>query len=179
MSIKVTGGYLGGRILKTLPGRDTRPTTARVREAIFSILQHDLEGATVLDICAGSGALAIEAISRGAASAVLIEKNKAAARVIDDNLRRLGLALRVIVADWHTGLEKLAREKAVFRLAFADPPYGLVTPEGMYRSLSEYHLMECGGFLIMEHAGQLTPEEEQRITTRRFGDSAITIFKYD
>ena len=91
MSVRVAGGYLKGRILKTVPGQVTRPTTGRVREAIFSILQHDIEGAEILDLFAGSGALSIEAISRGAASAVMIEKYPKAARVIRANLKTCDL----------------------------------------------------------------------------------------
>ena len=179
MSITVSGGSLRGRKLATLPGRDTRPTIGRVREAIFSILQHDIVGARALDIFAGSGALAIEAVSRGAANVVLIENNPKAATVIRANLDHCGLDLRLIVADFRTGLKILAGEKAVFDLAFADPPYGLILPEEMYRVLGEYRLMPAGGFLIMEHAGRLKPEGSAIVTTRRFGDSAITIYKYD
>jgi 16S rRNA (guanine(966)-N(2))-methyltransferase RsmD len=179
MSITVSGGSLRGRKLATLPGRDTRPTIGRVREAIFSILQHDIKGARVLDIFAGSGALAIEAVSRGAADAVLIENNTQAATVIRTNLDRCGLDLRLIVADFRVGLKTLAGEKAVFDLVFADPPYGRVLPEEMYRLLGEYQLMPAGGFLIMEHAGRLKPEGRAIVTTRRFGDSAITIYRYD
>lgn len=179
MSLTVSGGTLRGRKLATLPGRETRPTIGRVREAIFSILQHDLEGARVLDIFSGSGALAIEAVSRGAADAVLIENNPKTAAVIRANLDRCGLTLRLIVADFRAGLKTLAGEKAVFDLVFADPPYGLIPPEEMYRVLREYRLMAAGGFLIMEHAGRLQPEGDEIVTTRRFGDSAITIYRYD
>jgi 16S rRNA (guanine966-N2)-methyltransferase len=179
MSLTVSGGSLRGRRLATLAGRDTRPTIGRVREAIFSILQHDLARARVLDLFAGSGALAIEAVSRGAATAVLIENNPKAAAVIRGNLDRCGLDFRLLVMDYITGLKMLAREGAVFDLAFADPPYGLVLPQEMYRVLGEYRLMAAGGFLIMEHAGREQPEGDRIVTTRRFGDSAITIYRYD
>lgn len=178
MSLTVSGGSLRGRRLTTLPGRETRPTIGRVREAIFSILQHDLAGARVLDLFAGSGALAIEAVSRGAATAVLIENNPRAASIIRQNLGRCGLDLRLMTADYDAGLKTLAGEGAVFDLAFADPPYGLILPREMYRILGEYRLMAAGGFLIMEHAGREQPEGEQIVTTRRFGDSAITIYRY-
>lgn len=178
MSLTVSGGSLRGRRLATLPGRDTRPTIGRVREAMFSILQHDLDGARVLDLFAGSGALAIEAVSRGAASAVLIENNPKAAAVIRGNLDRCGLDLRLLVANFTAGLEILAGEAAVFDLAFADPPYGLIPPPEMYRILAEYRLMTAGGFLIMEHAGRVQPEGDAIVVTRRFGDSAITIYRY-
>ncbi|MCP4566340.1 MAG: 16S rRNA (guanine(966)-N(2))-methyltransferase RsmD, partial [FCB group bacterium] len=128
MSIRVAGGQLRGRILKTVPGMVTRPTTGRVREAIFSILQHDLDGADVLDIFAGSGALAIEALSRGAGSAVLIEKGRQAVSVIKQNLEKCELTARLITTDYQKGLGILLAEKKQFDLIFADPPYELITP---------------------------------------------------
>lgn len=179
MSIRVAGGYLRGRPLKTLPGTATRPTIGRVREAIFSILQHDLPGSDVLDIFAGSGALAIEAVSRGAASATLIEKNPRAAAIIRDNLRSCDLNLRLIVADFRTVLKTIASEGKTFHIILADPPYGLIEPQELYALLLKYSLMNDNGLFIMEHAGNLKPEAENIILTRRFGDSAITIMKYE
>ncbi len=179
MSIKIAGGYLKGRILRTLSGQTTRPTTGKVREAVFSILQHDLPGADVLDLFAGSGALAIEAMSRGANSAVLVEKKHQAASVIKKNLEVCGLKLRVIVADFKKGMAILSSESAVFDLIFADPPYGLVDPDKLYDLLVEFALFKPGGFLIMEHAGDKTPQSNAVIKSRRFGDSAISIFAYE
>ncbi len=179
MSIRVMGGYLKGYQLKAVPGRETRPTTGRLREAIFSILQHEIPEAEVLDIFAGSGALAIEAVSRGAASAVLIEKKHKAVATIWANLEKCHLDLRVIATGYTKALEILASEKARFDLIFADPPYGLITPLKLSRLLDKYSLVKSGGFLIMEHSGDTRPEGENIVKTRRFGDSAITIYQYE
>lgn len=179
MSIRVAGGYLRGRILKTVPGRVTRPTTGRVREAIFSILQHDIEGTMVLDLFAGSGALAIEALSRGAASAILVEQHPKAVAVIKGNLVSCNLDSRLIAADYRKALAILSGEGRRFHLVFADPPYDFVDSDLLYRQLAEYRLFESGGFLILEHAGSTSPAGDNIIITRRFGDSAITIFAYD
>jgi 16S rRNA (guanine(966)-N(2))-methyltransferase RsmD len=179
MSIRVAGGYLKGRILKTLPGRTTRPTPARVRESVFSILQHDIGEAEVLDLFSGSGALAIEAVSRGAASAVLVEKNPRAAAVIRQNLAKCDLDLRLIIAGHTRGLDILSSEKKKFSLVFADPPYGLVTPDDLFNLLLKYSLMSAGGFFIMEHSSGLKPELEENVQTRRFGDSAVSIFNHE
>jgi len=179
MSIRVAGGYLRGRILKTLPGQATRPTTARVREAIFSILQHDIADAQVLDLFAGSGALAIEAMSRGAASAVLIEKNHKAAAVIKQNLEKCELDLRLIVDDYIKGMELLQRDGCRYDLVFADPPYGMITPDDVGHLLSKFSLLKEEGFLIMEHAGSFVPDAKEIIKTSRFGDSAISILRYE
>jgi 16S rRNA (guanine(966)-N(2))-methyltransferase RsmD len=179
MSIRVAGGYLRGHTLKTLSGQATRPTTARVREAIFSILQHDLADTEVLDLFAGSGALAIEAISRGAASAVLVEKNPKAAEIIKKNLQKCKLDLRLLVSDYVKGMEILSGEGRKFDLVFADPPYGLITPDEVGHLLVKFSLFKDGGFLIMEHAGDFIPDADSVIKTRRFGDSAISILKYE
>lgn len=178
MSIRVAGGYLRGHILKTLPGQATRPTTARVREAIFSILQHDIADTDVLDLFAGSGALAIEAVSRGASSAVLIEKSPKAAAVIRHNLQKCDLDLRLMVVDYLKGMEILGQEGQKFDLVFADPPYGRITPDEIGRLLVKFSLLKEGGFLIMEHAGKFRPDPDRVIKTRRFGDSAISILSY-
>jgi len=179
MSIRIVGGFLGGRMLTTLPGRQTRPATERVREAVFSILQHDIEGTQVLDLFAGSGAYAIEAVSRGAVGAVMIEKDQRAAAIIKQNLRTFGLDLRLIIADWKKGLEILAGEGEKFNLVFADPPYGTVTSEKIDEELKKNDLIAPGGFFIMEHAGDMASELPHLIKMRRFGDSAISIFAYE
>ncbi len=179
MSVRIMGGYLKGYPIKTLPGHQMRPTTGRVREAIFSILQHEITGSEVLDIFAGSGALAIEAISRGAASAVLIEKNQKAAAVIRKNLEKCHLDLRLIATHYRTALEILSTEEKKFDLVFADPPYELIRPNEMFDLLANYPLVKPNGFLIMEHSGSLSPEGGDIIKTRRFGDSAVTIYKYE
>jgi 16S rRNA (guanine966-N2)-methyltransferase len=179
MSIRIIGGFLGGRTLTTLPGRHTRPATERVREAVFSILQHDIEDTRVLDLFAGSGAYAIEAISRGASFAVMIEKDQMAAAIIKQNLHTFNLDLRLIIADWKKGLEILSGEGEKFNLVFSDPPYGTITAEKIDEELKKYDLMAPGSFLIMEHAGDMASELGNLIKTRRFGDSAISIFAYE
>lgn len=179
MSVRIVGGSLRGYTLKTLPGIKTRPTTGKVRESIFAILQHDLIGAEVLDVFAGSGALAIEAVSRGANDAVLIEKKAQAAAVIKANLEKCGLKLRLLQVDYKKGFEILAEEGKKFDLVFADPPYGLVDPVKLDRMICDRGLINPGGFLIMEHAGDLVVKADNVIKSRRFGDSAITIFSHE
>lgn len=179
MSIRVAGGIYKGRELQTLRGMETRPTTGRVREAIFSILQHDIADAAVLDLFSGSGALAIEAISRGAASAVLVEKHGKAAGIIKSNLKKLNLSLRILVEDYQKALKRLEEEGAAFDLIFADPPYALISPDELAEELMKYSLVKPGTMLILEHAGNIQPADDRVIKTRRFGDSAITIYRYE
>jgi len=125
--MRVVAGRFGGRRLTAPPGRATRPTADRVREALFSILG-PLEGLRVLDLFAGSGALGIEALSRGAASAVFVERRARAAAAISANLSTLGIEARVVHGDALAFLRTRAAELRAgttepFDLVFLDPPY--------------------------------------------------------
>ena len=118
--MRVVAGEYGGRRLKAPPGRDTRPTADRVREALFSILGQ-VDGLAVLDLYAGSGALGIEALSRGAAAAVFVESDGNAADVIEHNLAALGARGEVVRRDVTEWLK--SGQEGVYDLVFCDPPY--------------------------------------------------------
>jgi 16S rRNA (guanine966-N2)-methyltransferase len=120
VSLRIVAGACGGRRIETPTGRATRPTTDRVREALFSILGASVEGATVLDLFAGSGALGIEALSRGAAEATFVESHPRAVEVIRRNLAELDLAGRVQRRDVFAWL---AEASGPYSVVFADPPY--------------------------------------------------------
>ena len=128
---RIVAGSAKGRTL-AVPKSGTRPTSERVREALFSRLDHMnvLEGATVLDLFAGTGALGLEALSRGAARATLVEKASAAARVVSANVRATGLPARVVTADVRAYLGARSGEALMGEndLVFIDPPYDI--PEG-------------------------------------------------
>ena len=120
--MRVIAGTLGGRTLRAPRGRETRPTSDRVREALFSILG-DVADCDVLDLYAGSGALAIEALSRGARSATLVDSGRAAVDAIADNLNRLGIDAEVVAADALRFCERASRAARHYDLVFLDPPY--------------------------------------------------------
>lgn len=126
---RIIAGDLGGRRL-AVPAKGTRPTTDRVREALFSRLDHAdaLRGMRVLDLFAGSGALGLEALSRGAASVVLVEANAGAARVLADNVRELGVGAAAIVVRERVAAY-LARTVERFDVVVIDPPYDLPAAE--------------------------------------------------
>ncbi|MBI4873352.1 MAG: 16S rRNA (guanine(966)-N(2))-methyltransferase RsmD [Acidobacteria bacterium] len=120
--MRIIGGEFRSRRLKTLPGLDTRPTPDRLREALFNILAPSIEGAVFLDAYAGTGAVGLEALSRGAARTILVEQSRAAVSVIQANLRALGIENRAEVL--HTkALKILGRRRA--EIVFLDPPYRL------------------------------------------------------
>lgn len=121
--MRVIAGEFRSRRLKTLPGLDTRPTPDRLRESLFSILAPEIEDCTFLDAYAGTGAVGIEALSRGAARCIFIERSRTAAEVIRDNLSALGVARRAEVLTGRV-LQYLPHRKA--DIVFLDPPYSLM-----------------------------------------------------
>ncbi len=170
--MRIVGGRLRGHRLRVPPG--IRPTTERLREALFSILEVDR--LRVLDLFAGSGALGIEALSRGADSVLLVERDRDACRAIRENL--------ALTQPWGRGAlraadvwKELPRIEGRFDLVFADPPYGAHGLEGIHEATSGS--IERGGLLVLEHAsGQappLCPEAWSRLTVRRYGASAIVV----
>jgi len=122
--MRVIAGIARHITLDTLPGFDTRPTTDRIKETLFNMIHNDLPGCDFLDIFAGSGAIGIEALSRGAQSAVFIENSKAAADIIKGNLAKTRLeGGRLLTCDYLAGLMALENENKVFDIIFMDPPY--------------------------------------------------------
>ncbi|MCH7625950.1 MAG: 16S rRNA (guanine(966)-N(2))-methyltransferase RsmD [Chloroflexi bacterium] len=180
MTLRITGGELRGRRLKSARGSGIRPTSERVRGAIFSIIGRDaVEGARVLDLYAGTGALGIEALSRGAAWADFVESGRARCREIRDRLRELGLDDRSRVYAGRT-LKVLGTLSTAYDLVFADPPYELDEWESIICLLEARGLVSEGGQVIAEHRSGVNPAEGYgglRLTTsRRYGDTAVSIY---
>lgn len=175
--MRVIAGRYGGRKLKS-PPRGTRPTADRVREALFSTLG-PVEGLQVLDLFAGSGALAIEALSRGAAGAVLVEHDRRVARVAEANLDSMGAlgAAQVLCAPARTAADRLAGEGRQFDLVFLDPPYA-EAPEllaGLAPALGE--IAVPGGRIVVESDRRDAPGLDlPMVHERRYGDTTIRIF---
>ncbi len=155
--MRVITGDARGRRLQTLEGEEVRPTTDKVKEAMFSVIQFEIPGASVLDLFAGSGQLGIEALSRGASSAVFLDSNPKAISVIEENLQHTGLRDRAVVLrqDSLTYL-KLCRQK--FDLSFLDPPYhrGLLQETLPYLAPN----MHVGGKIICEFEEKLKLDEK-------------------
>lgn len=151
--IKVNGGDLRGRNLRTPPGLATRPTAAKVRQAIFNILAGRVAGARVADLYAGSGALGIEALSRGAAACVFVEEARPAAKLLMANLAALGLTGRsqVMTASVAAAAAGLAAA-GPFDLILADPPYGRGQVEALAGLCARTGLLAADGVLVIEHA---------------------------
>lgn len=151
--MRVITGTARGRRLLTLEGVDVRPTTDRVKEAMFSIIQFELEGRRILDLFAGSGQLGIEALSRGAHCATFVDQNKKAIEIIQKNLESTGLMRNTIVKN-SSANDFLLMTKDVFDIAFLDPPYSRDVIGQVLPLLCEK--MAKGGVIICE-----TPFEEE------------------
>ena len=176
--MRVVAGRFGGRRLQAPPGRGTRPTSDRVREALFSTLG-PLGGARVLDLFAGSGALAIEALSRGAASAVLVERDPRAVAVIRANLEALGLAApeaTVVAGPARTALRSASGRGDTYDLIFLDPPYRSAPELGRELSAALEPLLSGGGRVVTESDRRAPLELALPLThERRYGDTLIRI----
>lgn len=144
----ITGSARGRRLLE-LEGMDTRPTTDRVKEGIFNIIQFDIEGRKILDLFAGTGQLGIEALSRGAASAVFVEQRRDAVNLIRDNLRLTGLSDRARVVNGDA-LSFPASAGERFGLIFLDPPYAANLWEASLDAISRFDILANHGIIVCE-----------------------------
>ena len=171
----VAGSKKGARIFAP-KGAGTRPTSDRVREAIFAILG-SVEGASVLDLFAGSGALGLEALSRGATSATFVESDAAAVKAIERNLEKLGLEGRIVRSD---AARYVARTDERYDVVFVDPPYELV--ESLRMPLAEHlpRVLADGGSVVYETAAGIEPELPLPVrSTRRHGSTQLTVYDAD
>jgi 16S rRNA (guanine966-N2)-methyltransferase len=178
---RIVAGSLGGRRI-AVPPRGTRPTSERVREAMFSAISAriDLAGARVLDCYAGSGALGIEALSRGASFALFVESDRRAAAVLAENLAVLGLSGFAEVRT--SSVEALAGSRPAwdpFDLLVADPPYAVsgAALSSVLASLAGHGWLAPGALLAIERPARTAelawPNDVEQITTRRYGDTLV------
>jgi 16S rRNA (guanine966-N2)-methyltransferase len=171
--MRIIAGTHKGHTIHAPRGSDTRPTSDRVRENVFNILG-PVDGATVLDLYAGSGAMGLEALSRGAARAVLVESDRDAVRAIERNLDKLHLKATVLERD---ALAVLASERTKYDLVFVDPPYDMY-PE-LEPKLVRYlpRVLDDDGVVVLETDARTEPKLplEQR-TSRKYGQTRVTVY---
>ena len=176
--MRVIAGTRKGHTIAAPPGLDTRPTSDRVRENVFNLVG-PLDGATVLDLYAGSGALGIEALSRGAVRAVFVERHGDAVRTIERNLDKLRLTgARVVRADALTTLAQEAAAGRKYDLVLVDPPYGMYPELQPQLARSLPPVLAEDGLLVVETDARVEPELPlpQR-TSRKYGSVRITVFE--
>lgn len=181
--MRIIAGRYRGHPLTAPSGRTARPTTDRVREALFSILGPSVEDAAVLDLFAGSGALGLEALSRGAARAVFVESSPRSLVAIRKNIQRLGTeAVRVAKGRVEDTLPRLERDGEAFDLVFLDPPYAKGLVAEIIIRLAAGPLLRPGARIVAEHESKASPPEipggrVQREDTRRYGDTTLTFYR--
>jgi 16S rRNA (guanine966-N2)-methyltransferase len=163
---------------------DTRPTQDYVRESLFNILQQETPEARVMDLFAGSGALGLEALSRGAEFAAFADVSPSAIACITKNSEELGFthSVSIVKADWQAALDRWAREHRTFSLVFLDPPYKMTEIEKICDHLAENALLDQGALLVIErrrgdqpHLNRLFKQRD----VRRYGDTEIFFFCYN
>jgi 16S rRNA (guanine(966)-N(2))-methyltransferase RsmD len=182
--MRVISGTYRGLHLETLKGGNLRPTSDQMRETLFDVLGPGVEGAIFLDAYAGSGAVGIEALSRGASEAVFIEHHRPAQQLIRKNLETLGIEvgyylLRCTVA---TGLERLEQEGSQYDFVFLDPPYKEIGEyHHILRLLGRSHLLDSRSLVIAEHSRHCFLEEEygnlHRDRLIRHGDAQLGFYR--
>ena len=178
--MRVITGSVRGRKLREPEGMDIRPTSDQVKEALFNIVQFDVEGRRVLDLFAGTGQLGIEALSRESKSAVFVDEREDACRLIKENLKRTKLEqfARVIRSDYMAYL-KTCRDK--FDIIILDPPYAEVFLENSLKMITEIDILQSGGIIVTERpVGKELPwnfEGFERSRDYKYGNTLITIYR--
>ena len=178
--MRVITGSARGRRLKELEGMETRPTTDRVKEGLFSALQFDIEGRRVLDLFAGTGQLGIECLSRGAAIAVFVDRRADAVKLIRENLRLTELEdrARVVAGD---SMEYLKSIREPFDIIFLDPPYAAGLLEPAIAHIAKFDILAPHGIIAAEHpADRVLPAlaPPYRVyRTYRYGKIALTLYR--
>ena len=150
--MRVIAGKVRRMTLVAPPGRDVRPTTDRVKETLFNILQNDLTDCTFLDLFSGSGGIGIEALSRGAKKAVFVDKNKDSVRCIEQNLShtRLKEDAEVLPMDFLQAIRNLSKRNKLFDIVFMDPPYGCGMEKDVLDALANAEIIDKNTIIIVE-----------------------------
>ncbi|MDF2724544.1 MAG: methyltransferase [Paenibacillus sp.] len=183
--MRVISGSAKGRPLKAVPGMGTRPTTDKVKEAIFSMIGPYFDGGIGLDLFAGTGGLGIEALSRGLETCIFVDADKKSIDVIRANLQatRLELQAEVYRNDAERALKALGKQATKqFKLVFLDPPYKMTEIPELIRSMQEMSLLSDGATIVVEHdAAHAFGEEIERavrVKHSEYGETAVSIYRF-
>ncbi len=183
--MRIVAGSAKGRVLAAPKSDDViRPTADRVRETLFNVLGQRCDGLTVLDLFAGTGALGLEAVSRGAIKAVLVDRDKEALELCRQNATALKFTDRVeiVPASAIAAIAMLGKKGRVFELVFSDPPYALTAGVSVLEALGQAKVVSEGGVVVIEH-GREEPLPQRvgdftQIDERDFGTAVVTLFRH-
>ena len=183
-NVRVISGIYKGHPLKPVPNRLTRPTTDKVKEALFQMIGPYFDGGNCFDLFAGSGGLGIEALSRGINKAIFVDKNPKAIQTIHTNLASLKIEQysEVFKADAFRAIKAAGKRGLTFKLIFLDPPYAKISYEKLLEQISTYKLLGNDGLIVCEHeSNQKFPNEHsnfKRVRTVDYGNTtAITLYQ--
>ena len=178
--MRVITGSARGRKLKTLEGDSVRPTTDKVKESIFNIIQFEIPTARVLDLFGGTGQLGIEALSRGAGEAVFVDQREDACKLIHENLRKTGLTSKgsIIRSDYADYLKKCNNQ---FNIIILDPPYADKLLENSLKIITEIDILQSGGIIVAERPVEKVLEVDfdgySRSKDYKYGKTVLTLFR--
>jgi 16S rRNA (guanine966-N2)-methyltransferase len=181
--MRIIAGVVGGRVIRAPRGMATRPTSDRVREAVFNILGPPDADSRVLDLYAGAGALGIEALSRGAAEAVFVDRDSQAIRCVEENLAELGLKDRARISRGEAvkAVDRLDRAGERFAWVFIDPPYASGEYPKVLAALGQAGLLADEGVVIVEHDKRHTPDPAYGALacsdSRRYGETCVSFYR--
>ena len=180
--MRIIGGSARGRAIMAPAGSKTRPTQDYVRESLFNIIRWDVQEARVLDLFAGTGALSLEALSRGAEQAVMIDMDRDACNAIKKNMEtsKLGERCRLVARDYRQAMSQLAREEQKFDVVFIDPPYKMENTGEMCAELYDLGLLSDAFLIVVEHRRGMAPLLDLRFEAydlRKYGDTEITFVR--
>ena len=184
MGLRIIGGELKRKKISTLEGSQTRPTSDRVRESLFNILSHRVQDKTVLDLFAGTGALGIESLSRGASSCVFVDSNKKAVQLIKKNIASCNLdqKSRVFLWDIRKNLNCLQSMAPIFDLVFLDPPYNMNLVSAAFTHLHSAACIKNDALIVAEHSVKepvYGPHAVfQVLDQRTYGKTSLSFFSY-
>lgn len=182
--MRVISGKYGGRRLKTVPGNQTRPTTDKVKEAVFNMIGPYFDGGSALDLFAGTGGLGIEAVSRGCDHCVLVDKQRQAQSVITENIAitKEPDLFRLLKTPAQVALTTLASEQAQFNYVFLDPPYRFKIIQQLLQKLADLNLLVEQACVVVETEREdeiEVPEHFELIKRHDYGITKISVYQYN
>lgn len=182
--MRVVSGSKKGRQLKAVPGSSTRPTTDKVKEAIFNMIGPYFDGGIGLDLFGGSGGLGIEALSRGIEKIIFVDRDQKAFQTIKENLKTCDLLeySEVYRNEATRAIKALIKRELMFDLIFLDPPYKEQKLILLIEEISNQHLLKKDGYIVAEHSSDIILDDEiglfHKVKSEKYGIIAVSIFRY-
>ncbi|MFI3229395.1 MAG: 16S rRNA (guanine(966)-N(2))-methyltransferase RsmD [Bacillota bacterium] len=179
--MRIIGGQFKGRKLDTMADKSIRPTTDRVKESMMNLIQNDIVGASVLDLFAGSGALGIETLSRGAETCTFVDNSRTSIVVLEKNLAKISAKYDIISKDYRSALDELGRRGKKFDIIFLDPPYGKDTESDALLRIKDHNLLTEDGLIMIERDRDDNPHSLPHgfiiADARHYGGTTVEIIR--